>query len=77
MCALVSDFTDRGQMVLDPFMGSGTTGAACIRRGRKFTGVESDSTYFDVACRRLEEALRSPDMFVEQPKRVKQAALDL
>jgi site-specific DNA-methyltransferase (adenine-specific) len=42
-----------GQIVLDPFMGSGTTGVACIRTGRRFIGIEIDETYFDIACKRI------------------------
>jgi site-specific DNA-methyltransferase (adenine-specific) len=43
-------------IVLDPFMGSGTTGVACVKTGRKFIGIEIDPTYFDIACRRIEAA---------------------
>jgi site-specific DNA-methyltransferase (adenine-specific) len=53
--------------VLDPFMGSGTTGVACQRLGRRFIGIELDEGYFDIACRRIEEAMRQPDLFVETP----------
>ncbi len=42
--------------VLDPFMGSGTTGVACMKHGRKFVGIELEPKYFDIACRRIEEA---------------------
>jgi DNA modification methylase len=52
----VERFTDAGQTVLDPFMGSGTTGVACVQTGRKFVGVEIDPNYFDIACRRIEAA---------------------
>ena len=41
--------------VLDPFAGSATIGAACLREGRPYVGIEVDETYFDVACRRLDE----------------------
>ena len=54
--------------VLDPFMGSGTTGVACVKLGRKFTGIELDPDYFEIACRRIEEAYRQPDMFVPAPE---------
>lgn len=60
--------TDVGDAVLDPFMGSGTTGVACVKLGRKFTGIEIEPKYFDIACRRIEEAYKQPDMFVEQEK---------
>lgn len=43
----------RGHVILDPFMGSGTTGVACARLGRKFIGIESDPKYFEIACRRI------------------------
>lgn len=61
--------------VLDPFMGSGTTGVACVKLGRKFTGIEIDPGYFDIACRRIARALREPDLFVEPPKPIKQDIL--
>jgi site-specific DNA-methyltransferase (adenine-specific)/modification methylase len=57
-----------GRMILDPFMGSGTTGVAAVKLGRKFIGIEIESKYFDIACRRIDEALKQPDMFIEQPK---------
>jgi len=47
-----------GQRVLDPFMGSGTTGVACMNLGRKFIGIEREPKYFDIACRRIEDAQR-------------------
>ena len=46
------------QTVLDPFMGSGTTGVACAQMGRKFIGIEREPKYFDIACRRIEDAQR-------------------
>lgn len=54
--------------VLDPFMGSGTTGVAAVKSGRPFVGIEIDPTYFDVACTRIAEATKQGDMFVESPK---------
>jgi site-specific DNA-methyltransferase (adenine-specific)/modification methylase len=44
--------------VLDPFMGSGTTGVACVRLGKSFVGIECERKYFDIACRRIEDAQR-------------------
>lgn len=61
--------------ILDPFMGSGTTGVAAVKLGRRFTGIEIDPGYFDIACRRIAAALKEPDMFVETPKPLKQAGL--
>lgn len=45
-----------GDLILDPFMGSGTTGVACVQTGRKFIGIEIDPRYFDIAVRRIKEA---------------------
>lgn len=56
-----------GGTVLDPFMGSGTTGVACVRAGKRFIGIEIDPTYFEIACRRISEAYRQPDFFVSPP----------
>lgn len=50
--------------ILDPFMGSGTTGVACARLGRRFIGIEIEEKYFDIACRRIEQAQRQKDLFV-------------
>lgn len=65
------------QTILDPFMGSGTTGVAAVKLGRKFIGIEIEQEYFDIACRRISEALKQPDMFIEQPKPAKQEAFTL
>lgn len=54
--------------ILDPFMGSGTTGVAAVKLGRKFTGIEIEPRYFDIACKRISDALKQPDMFVAAPK---------
>jgi DNA modification methylase len=43
-------------MICDPFMGSGTTGIACMNLGRRFIGIEIDPRYFEIACRRIEQA---------------------
>lgn len=53
--------------ILDPFMGSGTTGVAAIQMGRKFIGIEREPKYFEIACRRIEQASKQVDMFVEKP----------
>jgi site-specific DNA-methyltransferase (adenine-specific) len=62
---VIETFTSSGETVLDPFMGSGTTGIACAKLGRKFTGIEIDETYFNVACLRITAAYAQPDLFVE------------
>lgn len=58
----------KGNIVLDPYMGSGSTGVAAIRAGRKFIGIEIEKHYFDIACHRIEEAYKQPDMFIEAEK---------
>lgn len=77
MAELLADFTNFGQTILDPFMGSGTTLVACQRMGRNGTGIELDPDYFDIACKRVDEAARQPDLLIEAPKpQPKQAAID-
>ena len=71
-CALWSDV--RG-VVVDPFMGSGTTGVACAKLGRKFVGIEIEPKYFDIACKRIEDAYKQPDLFIEAPKKAIQEML--
>lgn len=62
--------------ILDPFMGSGTTGVAAIAEGMTFTGIEREVRYFDAACRRIEEAARQPRLFAEpEPKPVQEMLL--
>ena len=51
------------ETVIDPFMGSGTTGVACANLGRKFIGIEIEPKYFDIACERIENAQRQQRMF--------------
>jgi len=63
MMHYIENSTKPGQIVLDPFMGSGTTGVAALRSGRKFIGIESNKEWFDVACRRIEAATKQADMF--------------
>lgn len=65
MMELVSDYTMPGQIICDPFLGSGTTGVACIQLGRKFIGVEQNERWFDLSCRRLEKAYAQPRLFDE------------
>ena len=56
-----------GDAILDPYMGSGSTGVAAVKMGRKFTGIEISEKYFDIACKRIEQALAQPDMFINAP----------
>lgn len=53
--------------ILDPFMGSGSTGVAAVRAGSSFIGIEREPSYFDIACRRIEEAYKQPRLFDEPP----------
>ena len=52
------NYAPESATVLDPFMGSGTTGVACVRLGKSFVGIECERKYFDIACRRIEDAQR-------------------
>lgn len=61
-------FLPEAKTILDPFMGSGTTGVAAVKLGRRFTGIEIDPKYFDIACRRIQAAVDAPDLFIEAPK---------
>ena len=54
--------------ILDPFMGSGSTGVACVKLGRKFIGIEIEPKYFDIACKRIEHTYAQPDLFVAPPQ---------
>lgn len=69
LCQLyIENSTKPGALVLDPFAGSGTTGVAALKSGRRFVGCEIDQRWFDVACRRLEAATRSPTLFDPHPR---------
>lgn len=72
---LIELFSNKDSLVLDPFMGGGTTGVACAKLGRKFIGIEIDPQYFGIACKRIENAYRQGDMFIEKTKPVKQEAM--
>jgi site-specific DNA-methyltransferase (adenine-specific) len=63
MAEQVSASTHFGDVVLDPFMGSGTTGVACANLGRKFIGIEIERKYFDIACERIEAAYAQGRLF--------------
>jgi DNA modification methylase len=74
---LVSHAAQHRETILDPFMGSGTTGVACIKLGRKFIGIEIEPKYFDIACRRIEEAWKQPRLFEEPRAKAVQTELEL
>lgn len=64
----IEHIPEPNRAILDPFMGSGTTGVACAKLGRRFIGIEIEPKYFDIACKRIEAAYRQPDMFIPRPE---------
>ena len=64
-----------GETILDPFMGSGTTGVACANLGRKFIGIEIEPRYFDIACKRIEIAYQQPRLFEDENPKYRQVSL--
>jgi DNA modification methylase len=74
---LALSYTTAGDTVLDPFLGSGTTGVAAVQLGRRFIGIEIEPKFFDIACRRIAEAYRQPDMFVPRPAPAEQLTLEV
>jgi len=62
-------------VVLDPFMGSGTTGVACAQLGKAFTGIERERKYFDIACKRIEQAVAQGQLFEPEPVKQVQEGL--
>lgn len=73
----IEQLDDPARTILDPFMGSGTTGVAAVKLGRRFIGIEIEPRYFEIAVRRISEALRQPDLFIPPPKPAKQETLGL
>jgi site-specific DNA-methyltransferase (adenine-specific)/modification methylase len=65
-------FVPHAAVTLDLFMGSGTTGVACGKLGRKFIGIELEPRYFDIACRRIDDAYKQPRLFAEPSQKPKQ-----
>ena len=72
---LVSMFSTDGQTILDPFMGSGTTGVAAVQLGRRFVGVECDPAYYAIAERRIRQAEQDATLFEQAPPAVEAASL--
>ena len=74
----VIDLCPASQTILDPYMGSGTTGVAAVQMGRQFIGIEREPRYFDIACRRIEDAQKQAQLFPPEPAPVRreQAALN-
>lgn len=63
---IIDSLVAPGMTALDMFMGSGTTGVAAVQMGRKFIGIEREPKYFEIACRRIEDAQRMADMFAHE-----------
>ena len=67
----VIDLCPKAETILDPFMGSGTTGVAAVQMGRRFIGIEREERYFDIACKRIEQAVAQGQLFqpaITQPQ---------
>lgn len=77
MSEIIQLFTNAGDIVCDPFMGSGSTGVSAVRAGRQFIGIEVNPLYFEVACERISAALQQPDLFISSPRPIKQLGMDL
>ncbi len=73
----VIDLCPKSDTILDPFMGSGTTGVAAIQMGRKFIGIEREPKYFDIACERIERATRQESLFESRTTKQEQSELVL
>lgn len=72
----VIELCPKAQTILDPFMGIGTTGVAAIQLGRKFIGIEREPKYFDIACKRIEQAVAQGQLFAPEPiKQVQESFL--
>jgi len=75
LMAWCMDFVPKALTILDPFMGSGTTGVAAIQMGRKFIGIEREPKYFDIACKRIEQAVAQPRLFEDVRPKQEQTSL--
>ena len=69
------EFFPTARTILDPFMGSGTTGVACVQLGRQFIGIEIEPKYFDIACQRIEDACKQGQLFTPSPPPPQQEVL--
>lgn len=65
------------ESILDPYMGSGTTGVAAVQFGLAFAGIEREPTYFDIACRRIEQAYKQRPLFAPETKKAEQIGMEL
>jgi site-specific DNA-methyltransferase (adenine-specific)/modification methylase len=65
MAWCLSHLPEDAKTIIDPFMGSGTTGVVCALTDRSFIGIEREPSYFEISCRRIEEAYKQPRLFAE------------
>jgi len=72
----VCDFSDAGDLVLDPYMGSGTTGMACARLKRKFIGIEREPRHFAIAVQRIEQAYAQGQLFAPEARKQEQLSIE-
>jgi site-specific DNA-methyltransferase (adenine-specific)/modification methylase len=70
-------FMPDAQIICDPYMGSGTTGVAAVQQGRSFIGIERDERYFEIACRRIEDAQRQESLFEPEAPKAEQMGFSL
>lgn len=77
MIRCLQELPSKTKTVLDPFMGSGSTGVACVNVGMSFVGVEKDEKYFDIAVRRISDALSRPRLPFEEPVKAVQESFAL
>jgi site-specific DNA-methyltransferase (adenine-specific)/modification methylase len=61
---VISHLPTETQTIIDPYMGSGTTGVACAKMGKTFIGIEREQKYFDIACKRIQDAYAQGDLFI-------------
>ena len=69
MVWVVENYTETSDTILDPFMGSGTTGVACVKTGRKFIGIEKERRYFDIAVNRIQQAIDDQGLFKQEAEK--------
>lgn len=75
LMAWTIDQVGAANTILDPFMGSGSTGVAAIQQGRSFIGIERDPAYFDIACKRIEQAVSQGQLFAPEPMKQEQIGM--